>query len=765
MPLERQEAAVAGALASSVEAASMSSAPPITHDSNDGGDRRRRPDHHHLHAHPPDQPPRSVGAMFDRLVGGIIRPPRMVYEARALGPSPLVLPQHGLVAVRTDFEVVNARGQRLQCSLWEAVGPSQSTATEADAGWPCVMYLHGNSSSRIEAVKTNVLAAALAGGAQGVAAFDFGGCGLSEGEYVSLGLLEAEDCAAVMGELRRRHGVGPVVLWGRSMGAVTALLYSLTMCGQPRSSSSSTAEDDEGAGGWRRRRRKRYGRHHHHHRGINSTPADPLPAGLILDSPFSSFKQLAKDLTTRGMVRVPRIAVAAVMGLLRRSVRHRANFDLYDVKPLCYADRAGEAQHDVPALFLVAEQDELIPPWHAENLEASWPGPNKLGIRFTGTHNSPRPPIVYALASVFIRGAALSKELPLSVPAALRLVERTAEAASHDEMVEEKEQEDGAEVEEEGEGGEAGSRRREKRRRRRREQLRRRRERQRPSPFRYGDHHGAGTPGMADGDRDRKKGKRLQTRPPPAPRFVRAGAGGSMCSLPSATRSLVEALDTSLAARAVEEMVLAELLGVGVALVAAELRRAAAAGTQGGDGEAVAGDTVVRPAISPPPSVAQQQALLQSEVVRAQRMAAIDMLSSGPPVLRRIAGQEMATAAAMSGGKTPWDGVLRAGEPGVEGTLRALVGLRAAQQEQQHMETVEASPPRKLRPASVVPMPPATAALPASPVVASVVGRRLCCFDPQEAYLSGGAPPWALGPAAVKQALLAAVAEAVFANL
>jgi hypothetical protein len=30
------------------------------------------------------------------------------------------------------------------------------------AGFPCVVYLHGNSSSRLEAVKTNVLKAVMA---------------------------------------------------------------------------------------------------------------------------------------------------------------------------------------------------------------------------------------------------------------------------------------------------------------------------------------------------------------------------------------------------------------------------------------------------------------------------------------------------------------------------------------------------------------------------------------------------------------------------
>lgn len=55
---------------------------------------------------------------------------------------------------------------------------------------PCVIYLHGNSSSRLEALEavpyllpSNVT----------LFCFDFAGCGLSEGEYISLGWYERED--------------------------------------------------------------------------------------------------------------------------------------------------------------------------------------------------------------------------------------------------------------------------------------------------------------------------------------------------------------------------------------------------------------------------------------------------------------------------------------------------------------------------------------------------------------------------------------------
>lgn len=54
---------------------------------------------------------------------------------------------------------------------------------------------------------------------------DFAGSGISGGEWVSLGVNEAADIKIVIDELYRL-GVRNVVLWGRSMGAVSALIYS-----------------------------------------------------------------------------------------------------------------------------------------------------------------------------------------------------------------------------------------------------------------------------------------------------------------------------------------------------------------------------------------------------------------------------------------------------------------------------------------------------------------------------------------------------------
>ena len=84
---------------------------------------------------------------------------------------------------RTDIELLNARGLKLVGSMWEPV-------VRPNAILPCVIYMHGNSSARVEGLTQ--LSQVLSIGAT-LFAFDFCGSGMSGGEYVSLGAFEKDD--------------------------------------------------------------------------------------------------------------------------------------------------------------------------------------------------------------------------------------------------------------------------------------------------------------------------------------------------------------------------------------------------------------------------------------------------------------------------------------------------------------------------------------------------------------------------------------------
>ena len=154
---------------------------------------------------------------YEQLKNAIIRPHRHAYALDELGPKSFDF--GGVAYRRSDVTLVNPRGLQICGSHWEPASDRDRTArTEAR---PTVVFLHGNSSSRVEAKA--ILSCCLAVGAS-VFAIDFAGSGHSEGEYVSLGYHEQGDVAAVMRHLRAR-GCKRVVLWGRSMGAATALLH------------------------------------------------------------------------------------------------------------------------------------------------------------------------------------------------------------------------------------------------------------------------------------------------------------------------------------------------------------------------------------------------------------------------------------------------------------------------------------------------------------------------------------------------------------
>lgn len=56
--------------------------------------------------------------------------------------------------------------------------------------YPCIIYLHGNSGSRLEALP---LVSSILRHKIGLLSFDFSGAGRSEGEYISLGWYERDD--------------------------------------------------------------------------------------------------------------------------------------------------------------------------------------------------------------------------------------------------------------------------------------------------------------------------------------------------------------------------------------------------------------------------------------------------------------------------------------------------------------------------------------------------------------------------------------------
>lgn len=120
---------------------------------------------------------------YQELVNAIIRPPRCTYELSQLGPKSF--DYCGKVFERRDFELRNQRGLKVVCSIWEPAPQCRHNHV-----LPCVIYMHGNSSARVEALTQLSLVLSL--GAT-LVSFDFCGSGRSDGNYVSLGAFEKDD--------------------------------------------------------------------------------------------------------------------------------------------------------------------------------------------------------------------------------------------------------------------------------------------------------------------------------------------------------------------------------------------------------------------------------------------------------------------------------------------------------------------------------------------------------------------------------------------
>jgi pimeloyl-ACP methyl ester carboxylesterase len=208
-------------------------------------------------------------AVVQKATDAIIRPPRHKYRAQThLGPKEFVIGDREIL--RRDFGLVNERGLWLACSYWtsrpanqsdvdtsmeymsaesrlrsqslgymdlEAIDRQRKDASSssncADSKTvledACVLYLHSNSSSRCGALDCLQLAAFYG---LGVLAFDFAGCGKSDGRYISLGHYEQLDVRLVVRYASETLGIRRIGVWGRSMGAATALLYTAALSGR-----------------------------------------------------------------------------------------------------------------------------------------------------------------------------------------------------------------------------------------------------------------------------------------------------------------------------------------------------------------------------------------------------------------------------------------------------------------------------------------------------------------------------------------------------
>lgn len=265
---------------------------------------------------------------FESACNIFIRPPKYDYELEELGKNPLQIKNSTIY--REDLTLKNSEQKTLQCSFFQIQDESHDPK-------PCIIYLHCNAGSRCEVLP--ILSYLVTIGIN-VFSFDMSGCGLSEGDYVTLGYKECDDVKIVIDYLQTTMKVSTIGIWGRSMGAVTALKYAEL------------------------------------NRNISV---------LIIDSPFSNLNKLAYELA-KEKTGIPSIFLPIVLGLVKKGIKKKVyiKFGALDLTKFVHNIK-------IPACFLFSFHDEIIKPYHIEKLFELYGSPEKRLISIKGRHNDPRP--------------------------------------------------------------------------------------------------------------------------------------------------------------------------------------------------------------------------------------------------------------------------------------------------------------------------------------------------------------------------------------
>ena len=267
---------------------------------------------------------------YEALWKFIIRPPRDNYTEDLMGHPIFMYKDKAFI--RKDYDLLSSEGYNMKCSFFE---PEEMYRPRKIM--PVVLYLHGNSSSRMEGI---YMIKELIKRDINLFVVDFPGCGLSEGEYISLGYHESHDVKILVDFIENIPGVGRIGLWGRSMGAATTMIYA--------------------------------------HK-------DDRIKAICMDSPFADFNLLAKELVLK-QVKLPIFLIEGALKFIKMTVKKKNGLDIDKLKPIEAAPYTTQ-----PAIFIHANDDELINNKHSEILINAYKGKDKCLKRCNGKHNTSRP--------------------------------------------------------------------------------------------------------------------------------------------------------------------------------------------------------------------------------------------------------------------------------------------------------------------------------------------------------------------------------------
>jgi pimeloyl-ACP methyl ester carboxylesterase len=267
------------------------------------------------------------------LVELIIRPARNLYNVKDLGDQAFTFSGHEFKRIDFNTQIKNSRGHKISCSFW---CPLEMSSKEL-AYSPCIIYCHGNAGNKIDIIEIFEFLS----WEFNICSFDFSGAGYSDGEFVTLGYFEKDDIKAVVDFLRNELNIQKVILYGRSMGAVSSLRYA---------------------------------------------EMDPNLKAIVLDSPFADFPKLCQEILSNKFF-IPNVVSSFLISMARNQILEKVdNFDISEFLPF---ENAKNVQ--VPTILIHGQQDSLVGIDHSrkifENLNKNT---YKKLLEVEGEHNDCR---------------------------------------------------------------------------------------------------------------------------------------------------------------------------------------------------------------------------------------------------------------------------------------------------------------------------------------------------------------------------------------
>eukprot|EP00826_Nyctotherus_ovalis_P044945 TRINITY_DN4904_c0_g2_i1.p1 TRINITY_DN4904_c0_g2~~TRINITY_DN4904_c0_g2_i1.p1 ORF type:complete len:150 (-),score=44.39 TRINITY_DN4904_c0_g2_i1:157-606(-) len=133
---------------------------------------------------------------------------------------------------------------------------------------------------------------------------------------------------------------------------------------------------------------------------------DPLISGIVVDSPFAKFSELFKQLAKS--FRVPDFFTKSFYDFARKTVEELYGFDLEKLNPV-----DGLEKVKIPAIFVHAINDNLIPISHSKMVYEKYGGPKEsqwFPVDYSeDAHNAPRTPSVKDAIMAFMKRVCFPK--------------------------------------------------------------------------------------------------------------------------------------------------------------------------------------------------------------------------------------------------------------------------------------------------------------------------------------------------------------------